>query len=162
MSCEIVSTRTTHVMRKTGNDGNPDLISTNREMWIRSNEEVVEQTHIGHGLSSLDVVTMYVCLTITHECARRRTQVRCLLRMWRTCPSLSQLYDVRWIVALQPCFYTVVAFWVLFIALYSASFAIEAAAAGLSVTLSRYRLARLRWLGLWPIIRGGWRVARCA
>jgi hypothetical protein len=42
--------RATYIVCKTWYDGNPDLICTDGQMRICSDEEVVEQAHVGHGL----------------------------------------------------------------------------------------------------------------
>ena len=56
---------------------------------------------------------------------------------------MSKLYDVCGIVALQASLDAVVAFWVFLIALDPASFAVEASAARLGMSLPRNWLTRL-------------------
>jgi hypothetical protein len=50
--CRLVGGKfsATYIVCKTWDDGNPDLISTHWQMGIGSDEEMVKQTHVGHGL----------------------------------------------------------------------------------------------------------------
>ena len=68
-----VKRSSTYVVCETRYHSDPDLVSADRQVWICSDEEVVKQAHVCHGLTWLGVVAAYVCLKITHECTRRRT-----------------------------------------------------------------------------------------
>ena len=62
-----------YVVGKARDYSDPDLVGTNRQVRIRSDEEMVEQAHVGHCLLPLDARVMTVCLKITYKGARRRT-----------------------------------------------------------------------------------------
>ena len=48
----------TYIMRKTRYHGYPDLVCTHGQMWIRRYQEVMEQSHISHGLISSDAISV--------------------------------------------------------------------------------------------------------
>jgi hypothetical protein len=138
-----VKETSTYIVCETRYHGDPDLVGADRQVRICSDEEVVEQAHVCHGLIWLGVIVADACRKITYECARRRTQVHCLLWMWGACRSLSKLYNVCGIVTLQAGLDAVVAFRMFLTALDPASFAVEASAARLGVSFPRNWLTML-------------------
>jgi hypothetical protein len=58
-------------VRKTRYHGYPDLVCTDGQMWIRRYQEVMEQSHVSHGLISLDAI----CEMLKHANYSRIRQV---------------------------------------------------------------------------------------